>query len=81
MRHTYIIQCADDSLYTGVTTDLERRVAEHNSDLKWAKYTKAKRPVKLVRSIGCKTRSEACKKEWEIKKMSRGEKLLLISLK
>ena len=79
MRYTYILQCADDSLYTGVTTDLDRRVAEHNADPKWAKYTKAKRPVKLVRSIKCQDRSEACKKEWEIKHLTRAQKQQLIT--
>lgn len=77
MRYTYIVECADKSLYTGVTTDLERRVFEHNEDVKWAKYTKAKRPVVLVWSKKCKTRSDACKKEWEIKQMSKEQKLYL----
>lgn len=78
MRYTYILQCADDSLYTGVTTDLERRVAEHNSDPKWAKYTKAKRPVKLVWSETSETRSQACKKEREIKHLTKVQKQQLI---
>lgn len=79
MRQTYILQCSDWSLYTGVTTDLARRLSEHNSDPKWAKYTTAKRPVRLVRSQPAETRSEACKREWEIKQMNRDEKLYLIS--
>lgn len=74
-----MVQCADNSLYAGVTTDIERRIFEHNADPKWAKYTKAKRPVVLVRSEEYETRSEACKKEWEIKHMTREQKLLLIS--
>ena len=81
MRHTYILECADSSLYTGVTIDLERRVEEHNSSPKGAAYTKARRPVKLVWSRKCKTRTEACKKEWEIKQLSRDEKIKLINKK
>lgn len=79
MRYTYILECADNSLYTWVTMDLERRVEEHNSGPKWAAYTKARRPVKLVRSFSCETRKEACKKEREIKQLSRAEKLALTS--
>ncbi|MBP9780011.1 GIY-YIG nuclease family protein [Candidatus Gracilibacteria bacterium] len=79
MRHTYILQCSDDTLYTGVTMDLERRVEEHNSSPKGATYTKSRRPVKLVWSCKCKTRSSACKKEWEIKQMGREEKTLFIN--
>lgn len=75
MWHTYILECSDDSLYTGVTTDIERRVEEHNSSPKGATYTKSRRPVKLVWSRSCRTRSSACKKEWEIKQLTREEKL------
>ncbi len=76
---TYIIRCADDTLYTGITTDIERRIAEHNTDdKKWAKYTKIRRPVELVYHEKYLTRSEASKREYEIKELSRAQKLELI---
>lgn len=74
----YIVCCADDSLYTGITTDLERRIAEHNDSKKGAKYTRSKRPVKLVFSENHPDRSSASKREYSIKKMSRSNKLKLI---
>jgi putative endonuclease len=74
----YIVQCSDDTLYTGIATDLERRLAEHNSSDKGAKYTKARRPVKLVYSEEYENRSEASKREYFIKKkMTRQEKVSL----
>lgn len=77
---TYILRCADGTLYTGITTDLERRVWEHDSDdRKWAKYTRIRRPVELVYSEKHASRSEACKREYEIKQMTRERKILLIS--
>ena len=77
----YLLHCADNTLYTGITTDLKRRVEEHNSSSKGAKYTKARRPVVLVYSEVYVNRSEASKREYFIKKkMSREEKLLLIHL-
>ncbi len=75
---TYILRCADDTLYTGITTDLERRVQEHNHDEKWAKYTRMRRPVDLVYSEECPTRSDASKREYVIKKMTREQKQKLI---
>lgn len=75
----YILKCADDTLYTGVTTDIERRVEEHNTDnKKGAKYTRVRRPVECVYSEQHKTRSDVCKRESELKKLSREEKLRLI---
>jgi len=80
--YVYILECADKTLYTGVTTDLERRVEEHNfNNKKGAKYTKARRPVSLVYSEEVADRSEAGKREVEIKKFSRKEKLILINKK
>lgn len=74
-----MVQCADSSLYTGITTELERRVKEHNESQKGAKYTKVRRPVHLVYSEKYADRSSASKREYEIKKkMSREEKLKLI---
>lgn len=79
MYFVYILQCADNSLYTGITTDLDRRVEEHNSSKLGAKYTKARRPVKLIYSKEFADRSEASKEESRIKKLSRQEKIELIS--
>jgi len=78
--YVYILRCQDDSLYTGVCTDLERRVQEHNQcNKKGARYTRARRPVKMVYREGCENRSEACKREAAIKKLQRKQKLLLIN--
>ncbi|PCK06681.1 MAG: endonuclease [Alteromonadaceae bacterium] len=70
----YILQCADKTYYTGITTDLDRRVEEHNSSAKGARYTRAKRPVRLVYSEPCDNRSEASKREHQIKKLTRSQK-------
>ncbi len=76
----YMVQCADRTLYTGVTTDLERRVEEHNSDnQKGAKYTRARRPVALVYSENCNDRASACKREAALKQLTRQQKLALIN--
>ncbi len=75
----YILKCADDTLYTGITTDLDRRIAEHNSSDKGAKYTRNRRPVSLVYHECFENRSEASKREYHIKKkMNRAQKLQLI---
>lgn len=76
----YVLRCADDTLYTGVTTDLARRVKEHNESPKGARYTKARRPVSLSYSEPHPTRSAACAREAEIKRLSRTEKLSLSPL-
>ena len=79
MYYVYILKCSDNSLYTGITTDLTRRVEEHNYSPKGAKYTRVRRPVELVYSEECGDRSVASKREYQIKKkMSRAEKLELI---
>jgi len=78
MYHLYILKCADKSLYTGITTDLKRRVGEHNSSKFGARYTKSRRPVKLVYSKKFKNRSLASIAEAKIKKLSRAEKIKLI---
>jgi len=80
--YVYIVKCADDTLYTGISTQLERRIEEHNGSSKGAKYTRARRPVTLVYSEFYIDRSSASKREYEIKKkMSRAEKLALIENK
>jgi predicted GIY-YIG superfamily endonuclease/predicted RNase H-like nuclease len=76
----YVLECNDGSLYTGVATDLERRVDEHNTSNKGAKYTKVRRPVKLVYYENCADRVDACKREYAIKHLSRAEKLELINV-
>lgn len=74
----YILECADGTLYTGWTTDIEKRVSAHNTSKVGAKYTSMRRPVKLVHSESFETRSLAMKRECEVKGMSRKEKLGLI---
>ena len=78
MYHTYILRCADGTFYTGLTTDLKRRTEEHNESKLGAKYTKGRRPVKLVFSQKFKNRSTAGKEEIRIKKMSRAQTEILI---
>ncbi len=76
----YIVRCADDSLYTGITKDVDRRVREHNEGDKLAsKYTRARRPVVLVYQETCGSRSAATRREIEIKLLSRKDKKLLLS--
>jgi len=76
----YIVRCADGTLYTGVAVDVARRVAEHNgAGKRGARYTRARRPVKLVYQATAANRSAACKREYIIKQLSRREKLRLIA--
>ena len=74
----YLVSCSDGSLYTGITTNVERRISEHNTSKKGAKYTRNKRPVRLVYSEVQSDRSTASKREYFIKKLSREEKIKLI---
>lgn len=74
----YILKCADGTLYTGYTTDLEKRLTAHNSPRKGAKYTRGRQPVTLVYHEAFETLSEALKREIAIKSLSREEKELLI---
>lgn len=80
MNWVYILRCADGTLYTGWTNDLERRVAAHNAG-KGAKYTRSRLPVVLLYSEQCNTREEAMSREWHIKRMTREEKMTLINEK
>ncbi len=75
----YVLRCSDDSLYTGVTTDVPRRLEEHNSKGKSARYTRARQPVALVYKEQLANRSAACKREAQIKGLTRSQKLQLIS--
>lgn len=79
MYYLYILECADKTLYTGITVDIERRMNEHNSSQLGAKYTRARRPVKLVYLKKFHGRSLALKEESLIKKLSRNDKVKLIS--
>ncbi len=74
----YMLKCYDGTLYTGITTDVKRRVDEHNNSDKGAKYTRVRRPVELVYAEESKDRSSASKREYEIKRLSREKKLELI---
>jgi putative endonuclease len=74
----YILECADKSLYTGITMNLERRLAEHEAE-KGARYTKGRGPFPLVYSETCKGRAEATRHETAIKVMDKAKKLLLFS--
>jgi putative endonuclease len=76
-HYVYVLRCADDSLYTGYTTDPERRVAEHD-DGAGAKYTRGRTPVDLVHLEEYDTRSSAMAREHDIKQLSRGEKERLV---
>ena len=75
----YILRCADNSLYTGVTTDVQRRLNEHNGLMKnGAKYTRNRQPVELVYQENANSRSQACKREAAIKNLSKSEKEQLL---
>ncbi len=76
----YILRCADNSLYTGITKNCAKRVAEHNAGGKLAaKYTRARRPVFLVYAEHAATRSDATRREYEIKQMDKKAKEILVS--
>lgn len=78
----YMLRCADDSLYTGVTIDPERRLQEHNNDNdKGARYTRARRPVELIYQETCESRSAASKREHQLKQLSRAQKLSFLRSK
>lgn len=78
MNYVYILKCNDESLYTGWTTDLKRRIVEHNNGI-GSRYTRARIPVELVYHEVFVNKSEAMKREYEIKQLSRKEKLKLIN--
>jgi len=88
--YVYIVKCSDETFYTGITTDVSRRIDEHNGEIKdasgkekklGAKYTNARRPVELVYTAQFPDRSSASKEEARIKKMTRGGKMELIDNK
>lgn len=73
MHHVYVVECADGSYYTGYTTDVERRIAEHNAG-EGAKYTRGRTPVRLLHTESYATRSAAMSREAEIQALARREK-------
>ena len=77
MWYLYILRCRDGSLYTGITTDVEKRLDAHRAG-KGAKYTRGRAPLELVYKEACGDHSEALRREIEIKALSRDEKLKLI---
>lgn len=77
MWHVYIIRCKDSKLYTGITKDLKRRIREHNSG-NGCRFTKYRIPVKLLYSEDCLSRPAALKREAQIKRLKRPQKLALI---
>jgi putative endonuclease len=89
MAHfVYILRCSDKTLYTGYTTDIKKRLLEHNGKGKTqtersagAKYTRSRRPVKLVYEEECENRSVAQSREYEIKQLNRTQKLALVKSK
>lgn len=74
----YIVRCADATLYTGIARDVDKRIDEHNHSRLAARYTRARRPVVLVYSEVCDTRSEALRREIAIKKLPRRDKEQLL---
>ena len=76
--HVYIVRCRNDALYTGITTDLTRRVDEHNQG-RGARYTRANGPVELEYAEAATSHADALRREREIKRLSRKRKLELIS--
>jgi putative endonuclease len=73
----YLLICADNSIYTGMTNDIEKRVKEHNTGNRGAKYTKTRRPVKLLKVIPCENRTDSLRLEYKIKRLSHNQKLKL----
>ena len=79
MNYTYIVKCADGTLYTVCTNCLQKRMKAHNEGKNGAKYTRTKRPVTLVYYEGFSTKEEAMRREYEIKQFTRNKKLELLS--
>jgi putative endonuclease len=75
----YVCECSDDTLYTGITTDVERRIHEHNHTKRGAKYTRSRRPVRLLSSMEFPNRSQAARAEFKFKKLDAATKRGLVS--
>ncbi len=79
MWFVYILNCSDNTFYTGITTDLKRRLKQHNWELIWwAKYTRVRQPVQIIYYAQFDSRSDASKEEYRIKKLTRKQKEKLI---
>ena len=78
--YLYVVRCSDDTLYTGITTDLARRLDEHNTSKRGAKYTKTRRPINLVYYELHQSRSNAQKAEHKFKKLTRQQKEKIINI-
>ncbi len=70
----YVVRCSDGSLYAGVTKNLRRRILEHNYGMRGSKYTRSRRPVEVVYEEECSDHSDALKKEWAFKRLSKTRK-------
>ena len=82
MWYIYVVACFDNSLYCGITTDIDRRIKQHNGLISGgSKYTRSRRPVKLVWFDNCESRSDASQREYKFKKLKRSEKLSFINNK
>ena len=77
----YMVRCSDGTLYTGITNDLEKRIRAHNSGKDGARYTRSRRPVKLVYSEEVESKSAASRLEYKIKKLPRLKKVQLLRKK
>jgi len=76
----YLLRCADNSLYCGVTTDTKRRLTEHNAcNKRGAKYTRVRRPVALVYWETCESRQQACQREYQVKQLTKAKKEALVT--
>lgn len=79
MYTVYLVMCSDSTLYCGITNDINKRIHDHNTKSTGAKYTRSRRPVTLVYKEERDTKGEALSREAEIKKLTRSEKLALVS--
>lgn len=79
MYYVYIVRCADNTFYTGITNDLEKRIENHNTSKTGAKYTRTRRPVELIYKVAYENQSLAKKREAEIKNLTRAQKTKLIA--
>ncbi|MBF0219076.1 MAG: GIY-YIG nuclease family protein [Gammaproteobacteria bacterium] len=80
--YVYMVRCSDATLYTGITTDMPRRLQQHNGEVGGgARYTQGRRPVVVVYLQRCESRAVACRREWQIKQLGRDAKERLIAEK
>jgi putative endonuclease len=75
----YMLRCSDNSLYTGITTDIERRIREHNGSGRGARYTRGRQPVSLAWMESVASRSEACRREHQVRNLNRLKKQALMA--